>query len=147
MHRVRTLFRWLCVPLVFVLVLAAGVIAGVGVVRLLDTRCAADAMAGGACVASWHTTGIEWVVYTGWFVTVVLAVVLSARAAPSARFPVAVIGGLIALAVPAVIWLGLGWSDFRLVSLEALLAAVLGAWLVRRHRTDTPTGLKHRENG
>lgn len=144
MRLVRTLFRWLCVPLVFLLVLAAGVFAGVGVVRFLDTRCAADAMAGGVCVASWHTTGIEWVVYAGLLVTVVLAVLLSARVAPFARFPVAVASGVITVAVPAVIWLGLDWSEFRLVSLESLLAAASAAWLVRRRGIDVETGLKNR---
>jgi hypothetical protein len=130
----KRVLRWLCVPVVYMLVLAAGAVAGAGVVRLMDARCAPDAMAGGACVAPWHTTAIEWVVYVGLFVSVVLAVFLSARVAPSARFPVAVIGGLLAAALPAAVWLGAGWSDFRLVTMEALVAAAVGAWPAWRRR-------------
>ena len=78
MQLVKFIVCWFSVPLVFVVVVAAGGFAGEGVVRLLDGRCAPDALVGGACVAPWHTTGIEWVVYVGLFVTVLAAVILPA---------------------------------------------------------------------
>ncbi len=123
--------RWFCVPLVFLAVLALVGLAGTGIVKLLDERCATSAMVGGACVASWHTTGIEWVVYVGLFVSVFVAIVLAARAAPFRRVVIASICGIAAVALPLSIWLGLGWNDFRLISIEAMFAAAISVWRVK----------------
>lgn len=132
MQRVKFIVRWFSVPLVFVVVVAAGGFAGEGVVRLLDGRCAPDALVGGACVAPWHTTGIEWVVYVGLFVTVLAAVILPAQIAPAGRIVTAVLCAMVVAAIPLSIWIGAGWNDFRLISVEAILAAAAGVWLVRR---------------
>jgi len=122
--------RWLSVPLLFVVLVLAGTWLSERLVRVLDGYCSPDTQVGGACVASWHTTGIEWVVSVGIFVTVLAAILLPSRVAPKGQRVVAVIAAVLLVAVPVGVWLGLRWADFLLPSAVALVAAMLGVWRV-----------------
>jgi uncharacterized membrane protein YjgN (DUF898 family) len=130
MRFILGLGRWLSVPLVFVLLVLTGAWVSERLVRVLDGYCSPEAQVGGACVESWHTTGIEWVVGVGIFVTVLAAILLPSHVAPRGPRVVAVVAALLLVAVPIVAWLGLRWSDFLVPATIALLAAMAGVWRV-----------------
>jgi hypothetical protein len=106
---------------------------GERIVSSLDTRCAPANMTGGACVESWHSAAIEWVIYVELFIAAFVLVFLSAWIAPSAKRIIAILAAVLVTAAPTSLWLGLGWTDFMLPSLIVLVSSALGGlWIWRR---------------
>ena len=126
------ILRWLSIPLLMGGLIVIAVITGERIVSYLDDRCAPANMTGGACVESWHSGAIEWVIYVGVFIAAFLLVFLPAWIAPAGKRIVAALAAVLVTAAPTSVWLGLGWTDFMLPSLIALVSSGLGGWWVWR---------------
>ena len=63
--------RWLLVPVSAALVVAVVIYTGIFAVGIADQNCAADSFAAGSCVASWHTTALETIIYAGVVITAI----------------------------------------------------------------------------
>lgn len=132
-HWLGQILRWLAIPLSMGSLIVLAVFTGERIVSALDARCAPANMTGGACVESWHSGAIEWVIYVELFISAFLLVFLSAWIAPSGKRIVAVLAAVLATAAPTTLWLGLGWSDYMLPSLIVLVSSVVGGlWIWRQ---------------
>ena len=131
-HWLGKILRWLSIPLLMVGLIVIAAFAGAQIIGALDTRCAPANMTGGACVESWHSGAIEWVIYVAVFIAAFLLVFLPAWIAPAGKRIVAVLAAVLVTAAPTSVWLGLGWTDFMLPSLIALVSSGLGGWWVWR---------------
>ena len=89
--------RWLLVPVSAALVVAVVIYAGIFAVDIADQNCAADSFAASSCVASWHTTALETIIYAGVVLTAIGLVLVPSLIAPKLKVTVAVMGFLLAV--------------------------------------------------
>lgn len=134
-HWLEQILRWLAIPLLMGTLILVAAFTGERIVSALDARCSPVNMTGGACVESWHSGAIEWVIYVVLFISAFLLVFLPAWVAPSGKRVVAVLAAVLVTAAPTSLWLGLGWSDFMPPSLIVLVSSILGVFWVRNRET------------
>ncbi len=91
-----TFLRWLLVPVSAALVVAIVIYGGLFAVDIADQNCAADSFAGSSCVASWHTTALETIIYAGVILAAMGLVMVPSLIAPKLKITVSAIGFLLA---------------------------------------------------
>jgi|TARA_Y100000294_G_C8532591_1_gene327654 hypothetical protein len=83
-----TILRWILLLPTLVLVCLLVAAAATGIVSYADGQCAPRQMAAGVCVAPWHTTVMDAVIYGGMLIAAGGAVLAGALVAP--RFKLAI---------------------------------------------------------
>ena len=131
------ILRWLGVPAVIVGVVGGSVLLARYAVARADLRC--ENQVGGACVESWHTGVVEWSIYVGVVVTVLLVTLLSAWIAPMLKRSVSVVAALLCVLPLAAAYIVTGWAELGSPIFLAILAAVLGMALVWRFQSTSRT--------
>ncbi len=92
-------------------------------------------MVGGACVAPWHTTAVEWVIYGATVFGVLALVIVPALVAPRLERTVAGAGALLAIGSTAALYVITAWSVMVPLVVIAAAAAALGLACIWPRRT------------
>ena len=143
-----TALRWILLLPAIALVCALVWLAAQAIVGWADGRCPADQMVAAVCVAPWHTTVLDGLIYGGMAALAVGVVLMAAVVAPRFQFAMAIIALLLLLAplIAAIVFTQLldtpvpvpiGNLPDHILNL-ALLTALLGAacvWWVSKWRT------------
>jgi hypothetical protein len=125
--------RWMLVPVAAAAVVVFCVVAARAAISLVDQRCPAGSMVGGACVEPWHTTAVEAAIYTGLVVAVLALVILPAMLAPQYKRAVAVVLFVAAVSVTAAAWIMTTWAEMMmLVAVTVLTGGIALGWVWSR---------------
>ncbi|NBC23796.1 MAG: hypothetical protein GVY21_10005 [Gammaproteobacteria bacterium] len=120
--------RWLLVPVAAAAIIVLTIMAGRGVVDLIDGRCPPQSMIGGACVEPWHTGAVEAVIYGATGLGVLALVIVPALVAPSLQRSVASAGALLGTGAVGAFYLLTTWAVVLPLLAVAVAAAALGLW-------------------
>ena len=127
---ITKILRWLGIPVLMAGLGAAGFLTARWAVTQADANCAD--MVGGACVEGWHTDAVEWSIYIGVVLTVLLMTVFCAWLAPAGKRVVAILVGALACVPFVAGYVMTGWADLVFPIGLALAAAIVGiVWIWR----------------
>jgi hypothetical protein len=127
--------RWLLVPVSAAAVVGACIVAARWAVSIVDRRCPAGSMVGGACVEPWHTTAVEASIYTAIVLAVLGLVILPSLIAPQLKRTVAVVAFLGAIAAAGAVYFMTAWAEMLLPLVVTVLSGGIGIlWVWSRSR-------------
>lgn len=132
MSLVKSILRWIAVPIVIAAVLIACTLLASWAVTVADQSC--TSMVAGTCVESWHSDAVEWAVYIAIIVALLAAIILSAWIAPAYKKATALVIGLLGSATLITGYFTTNWDDLLVPALIAIGSACVGIFLVWRRR-------------
>ena len=123
----------------FAVVIGSCIMLASWAVSYADGSC--DSMVGGSCVEAWHSSVVEWSVYLGIVVALLVATTLPARIAPALKRTTAIVAGVIGNAPLWFSYFATNWNDLLLPVILAGISALLGILLVwrwpQRHKVES----------
>jgi hypothetical protein len=127
---IARIIRWLLLPVSAVAMIAGAVFGARWAVALVDRRCPADSLVGGACVAPWHTSAVEASMYVAIALAALGVVVLSGLIAPRLKRTVPTIAFAAVVGTMAAPWALTNWDGLLLPLAIATASGGIGLWWV-----------------